>query len=268
MKDHTIPSCSIGNADNEWTICFSEGNFDVSYFPEEKRIDYRNNDLMHSEWDILHLTRQTLDRQLQEKGNVAFHSASLRYRGRGVMFFGGSGSGKSSIVLSAYGEGNFDYISNETTVVDSEQNIVAGTNLLVLKKNALLRFFPDLAEKGKGPTPGIRILYGEELFGERIAKLPTPLSLVVNPSLRETTFSYKPGKNITKELLFQECSTYIAGNYLLNGVNNAGAPNLDTLECREKRANLVRSIVENCEILSIEGQSDKILRIVREELKK
>jgi len=264
IKDSVIPSCSIQENDSNWDIHFKKGEFSVDYLISKNQINYSNDPKEFAEWDILFLVRQTLERQLQQKGFLSLHSSSLELNNHAVLFFGESDSGKTSLVLESSKEG-FGYLSNEWTIIDGKSyNIVAGTQPIISKRKVIDNFFPNINAPSFSPASHLSIYDPSDLFERR--EIVSHLKLLIIPKIKDSFFIFNARKNIVKNSLFESSSLYITGNYLMNNVSCASAPNLDTLECRENRANIINHLVDKYEPLVIEGLPKDILNYVKGKL--
>lgn len=279
LRDHIIPSASVsdvseceeqegcGREGGEWSVSFEEGDFSVKYNPEEKKIEYFNNPNSNAEWDALYLIRQTLDRQLQENGVVCFHSGAFALNGKGVLLFGGSGAGKTSIILCSAQRG-FSYLGNECTAVDGRTHeIVAGTEVLVLKEDVIRRYYPEFQDKGRLVSSRIRVCSPEDVFLGNACLDCAPLKMIVCPAIKAENITSESSKNILKNELYHDSALFVSGHYLMGGISRASAPDLDTPKCRENRGLAIIRLVDDCPALSIEGSVDYILDGIEKNLK-
>ncbi|MFW5846833.1 MAG: hypothetical protein ACOCUU_01615 [Nanoarchaeota archaeon] len=262
LKEHIIPSCYVGNNPSlNWQVIFNEGPFSLVYNRERKTIHYSNSVEQKTEWDILYLIRQTLDRQLNEQGFITLHASALNDGKKTIVVEGSSGSGKTSLILKGPREG-YSFLSNESTVISPNLEVVAGTQIIVYKEAMAKKFFPDLV-KAQSPSQGVLVKMPHELYGDVVINSPERISLIVNPKVGSDYASFPSSKKITKHSLFRASSRYISGLFLMDGMTKSCPINLDNSACRENRVNLVNHLVDNVPCQKIEGSPEEILKEIK-----
>ena len=234
LKEHIIPSCTLQQNDAKWSVIFEEGDFKIDYSESENEIVYKNEISKTTEWDILFLVRQTLERQLQDMGYLTIHASAIGLGDKGIIIAGPSGSGKTSLILHA-ASGDWHFIANESTVISSRDlKIVAGTNLISFKEDLARRFFPHLLEIGFSPVPGVRVIYPADIFGSRVTSKISS-KLIVYPKICFVSLYYYTNRNILRSHLYRSASRFITGNFLFNSLSRLVPINLDTQVCQELR---------------------------------
>ena len=258
LKEHIIPSCSIGGGLNpNWKVTFNEGLFSLKYDKEGNIIYYSNHVSPATEWDVLYLLRQTLDRQLNDKGFMTLHASAIKKKDKAILIEGASGSGKTSLVLSGKEKG-YSFLGNESIVVSPTLEVIAGTKIIVYKEDMAKRFFSHLIN-AHSPSPGTLVLKPEELYGKNVIDNPELIGLIVSPKVSSESAFYPASKKIVKHSLYRSSSRYVSGLFLIDDMSKSCPINLDNSVCRENRANLVNKLVENTSCYRIEGKPSNIL---------
>lgn len=264
LKECLIPSCTVdlpGRSD--WNVVFEEGPFALSYDENKKTVYYQNEVEKGLEWDVLYLVRQTLDRQLNEKGYITLHASALKNRDSSILVFGCAGSGKTSIVLEGANRG-YAFIGNEFIVISPDLKAVAGTKIINYREEMAQRFFPELQGRGFSPARGVRVLKLEELYGTRVETGPSGIALLINPKISSEFVCYPLNKNTTKNELFGESSVYVSGFFPLDEMGKPCTINLDNSHCRKQRYDLVGKMVDTIPGYRIEGKAGEILSKIEE----
>lgn len=169
--------------------------------------------------------------QMEAHGHHPFHSAAVRYRDKSVLFLGGeSNHGKSMGQIEACRRGG-QLISTETTVIDEDGVVIAGSKTVFIKSRAK---GTERADKA-APEAGVAKFFGEMPTWEEYLE-PAAIDVVIVPSI-DGNYAAGTVPMIPFERQFQ--SLHSLQNYLhLNELLAPGwpMPIMDTEARRRQRA--------------------------------
>ncbi len=172
--------------------------------------------------------------RMEALGHHPFHASAVRYRDRSILFLGGeSNHGKSMGQIEACRRGA-KLVSTETTVIDENGVVVAGSKHPFLKKRAQ---GTERADKA-APERGVEKFFGDmptwELYPD-----PAPVDVVVLPAI-DGNFDPSLAEMIPFERQFQTLHS-LQNYFLLNELLAPGFPMpiVDTEPLRRARAGFV-----------------------------
>ncbi len=192
-------------------------------------------------------------RRQDQKGIYSISSSSVYRRERAILFFGGATNlGKSSCALEL-AENEFDLFSDEKTLVDLENRVLAGgSRSIPLRKDVIKAKFRD-EEDFKGidyddaVTPQVEFLVLPHLdhgLSEPIADKFEPLDLFW--------------------LLTKEFSRRIRGDTKFINYFEYLLPSIETNELAQKRIALTKDFTRNIEGYYFQGSPEQLVRFVEE----
>jgi hypothetical protein len=172
--------------------------------------------------------------RMEAVGHHPFHASAVRYRDRTILFLGGeSNHGKSMGQIEACRRGA-KLVSTETTVIDEDGVVVAGSKHPFLKKRAQ---GTERADKA-APERGVEKFFGAMPTWE-LHTDPAPVDVVVLPAI-DGNFDPSLAEMIPFERQFQTLHS-LQNYFLLNELLAPGFPMpiVDTEPLRRARAAFV-----------------------------
>ncbi len=177
--------------------------------------------------------------RMESVGLHPFHASAVRYRDRTILFLGGeSNHGKSMGQIEACRRGAL-LVSTETTIIDEDGRVVAGSQRPFLKRRTE---GTERADKA-APQVGVQKFFGEMPTWESYTT-PSSVDVVIVPAI-DGNFDPSCAEMIQFERQFQ--TFHSLQNYFLT--NELLAPGLpmpvvDTDALRDLRADFVRRFAD------------------------
>ncbi len=214
--------------------------------------------------DVVVLGEYLLERARQEKGGLyAVSSACASLGDLAVVFYGGATNlGKTSSMLTLIKKCNFDFVSDEKTLLGLSNKVVEGGSISVPTRKKIIRerfFQPDQEEL-------------PEFVDFRLAEGTKKAGLVVYPHLdhglkQPIFYKWKPLDFFW--LLTRDLSQEIRGGIRLVNNFNYLLPSLDNEELTQSRVGRTRSFCDVVPSYYFQGSLDQVAeyipRILEEE---
>lgn len=185
------------------------------------------------------LLLQLLEREWEENNLYCVHAACVAYDGEGILIVGEGGTGKTSLALDLYKRG-FDFLSNEHTVIDPNDNLICGGTKVATVKQYCLDKVEKLREKLiEFPTDDNLTLFLLDLRESPKVAREADISLIVRPIVLPVKKKYAKMSPLSefyvRDSFLEFSSSLIRGSYVyLNKFSFLGI-DLDTPELAAKR---------------------------------
>ncbi len=245
---------------NCWTLKYQNRNtHNLEYLKDQKEIkyfgQYNENCFI---WDILHLSKQLIERTYLENNMFSLHSSTISLDDKYVLILGAPLSGKTTIATYACLEKSFSFVSGERTLLSSNE-ILGGTKTIALRNATIDLYLPMLCQYKKRRT-----LDPAEI-GINLAR-SGKLSLIIYPKLcNNKGHIFLMSKPMIRMLLYEDSSSIINGNFLLSE-QRIPVQSLDKDVFRVLRAKTIEKISDKVNAYFVEGDLEFIVNFIMDKL--
>jgi hypothetical protein len=213
-----------------------------------------------------------MEAQRQVKSLFTLHSSALTIDNKGVLLFGHSGSGKTSVMLDLCRRFGGEVQSNDLTVIghnilSDNIDIIEGTREIRLRFSSISKNFSDLvplfSDRTNISSWENKIIVTPEQLGLRSVLVPKNLVSIFEIHLDSKEqdpllVKEETGKSIQYRL-YEDMSRIVRGSAIsiFNRNNNilGYMPSLDTEEMHDKRVECIDCMVKRRGIISVSGGS-------------
>ena len=266
----------------------NEYPFVVRYFNNSKKNVICSNNCIEINYPMEELTPASIifmgyilmEKQRADKSMATIHTACVSKDNNGILLFGRTGSGKTTLALNLCREYEYSLIGNDRNIVGLNKNgVVAydGTKFIFLRYESIKRNLPDL----------LHFFPSEDIDSwlNKTKILPNDIGIAVNSekSIKKSYILHidnnqrelfvKNGDTPANRLYLNELfSMYIRGIYTTFSDKDFHAvgyiPSYDNEDLYKKRIELVNSIFSQTELEYISGNISDVSRYIDEKQKK
>lgn len=267
LKIEDIPPCHISdyrfeeNIKNyEWELSIGLGSSILNVDLNKKIATASTLDL--NLWDVVKLSNILFERTLQERGYYGVHSSAFEINGKGVLVIGDTMTGKSTIVLEALSKYGANLIGAEDTIVSSDLELVGGTKLIAPNPTSFFYFHKSLESCIKRFHKSGRPIIDAISLGVKNSSI-VHLDMIVYPKItfNDILEGVELNNNTKKNILIRFLGSEIVGLEAIDKMR-LPLPNLDNIDLRYKRFEVVSKISDNTPFYFFGGNPSRILESI------
>lgn len=225
--------------------------------------------------------------QRQRAGRYLLHGSAVTREGRGILFVGPSGAGKTIAALDLCLRHGCKFFANDQVVVGDVEGVPSllyGDGLVNLRRATLARydsslaarFFRDDADRPSATPWSDKVCVEPGAIGltRAPAGSPAPIAALLLPRLdafatHPEVAGLKSGNVDTtfqiKSMLYQEMSTFLRGASIVPfdrqlALTDLVIPSCDTRETASRRASFLNRVFDRCEVSMVRGDLELLAR--------
>lgn len=221
-----------------------------------------------------------MEAQRQDRSMFTMHSSAIDIEGKGVLIFGHSGAGKTSVLLGLCQKFDCQVVSNDLTVVgfhpDGSAHLLNGTKEIRLRYAAVKHRFPQLLRvfptTSDSPWEN-KIAVTPQEIGLKSAEdnvcLDRVFAVHLDSDINQPLSVTKETGIAVRYTLYEDMSRIIRGTGIsVFGTNNnilGYIPSLDTEQLHQNRVRAIETLVENIGIINVSsGNLEEMCEFVHE----
>lgn len=225
-----------------------------------------------------------MEAQRQDKSMFTLHSSALEIDGKGIILFGHSGAGKTTVMLDLCRKYEGSVISNDLTIIkhntsSQEMEVVDGTKDLRLRLSSVSRNFPDLGILFQGTNGSAwedKIAVNPEQMGLKSFKKPSKLDSIFEihlDSKEQDPLIIEKATGIPfLYRLYEDMSRIVRGSAISIFSEDADflgyLPSLDDEEKHKKRVDCINHMTKVHGIVSVSGGNlDQVSEAIYKQLR-